>query len=53
MVKAGVNPEILENIATVTFNDNYGIYKSIHFWNGNKSEKPVLISNLTKHALSF
>ena len=30
MVKAGVNPEILENIAPVTFNDNSTVYIKVY-----------------------
>ena len=26
------------------------VYKGIHFWNGNESENPLLISNFTKNA---
>ena len=29
---------------------NCDVYKSIHFWNGNESENPFLVSNSTKNA---
>ena len=47
-LKVGVNPEILKNSA-ITFKLLKIVYKSIHFWNGNESENPCLISNLTKN----
>ena len=33
------------NFQTITV-----MYKSIHFWNGNESESPILISNFTQIA---
>ena len=48
VLKVGVNPEILKNSAVI-LNYNYNIYKIKHFWNGNESENPFLISNFTKN----
>ena len=49
--KRSVKPEIVKNIASCYSNFyNYDAYKSVHFWNGNESENPFLISNFTKNS---
>ena len=44
--------EIVKNIARCNFLIT-DVYKIIHFWNGNESENPFMISNLTKNAVFF
>ena len=50
--KRSVNPEIVK-LACCNFLIITVMYKSIHFWNGNESQNPFLISNFTKIADFF
>ena len=52
--KRSVKPETVKNIASCYSNFyDYDAYKSVHFWNGNESESPFLISNFTKNSDFF
>ena len=43
--KGGVNPKIVKYIEHCNYYCD--AYKSIHFWKGNESENPFLMSNFT------
>ena len=44
----GVNPEILKSRIVSGVIDIQCYKKNTHFWNGNESESPVLLSNFSK-----